>query len=89
MVRKVEKLDNSFNKYGMDVVAKPVDTYVTPARVGDAGGSYQQLAVALAGLHIPFLNTQKINGMKKRKQTVPKANKCTNKTETGNRGKTT
>ena len=54
MVRKVEKLDNSFNKYGMDVVAKPVDTYVTPARVGDAGGSYQQLAVALAGLHTPL-----------------------------------
>ena len=54
MVRKVEKIDNSFNKYGMDVVAKPVDTYVTPARVGDAGGSYQQLAVALAGLHTPL-----------------------------------
>ena len=30
--RKVVRLDTSFGKYTPDVVAKPVDTYVTPSR---------------------------------------------------------
>ena len=59
MARVVKKLDNSFNKYGLDVVARPVDTYVAPERVreaGDEGSGYKQLALALAGIHKP-LNT--------------------------------
>ena len=57
MARVVKKLDNSWGKYGLDVVARPVDTYVAPEKTpeaGDEGKEYKELALALAGIHKPI-----------------------------------
>lgn len=57
MARKVNKIDNSFGKYGLGVAARPVDTFVSPERpreADDAGGDYRQLAAALSTVHRPL-----------------------------------
>ena len=60
--RKVVRLDTSFGKYTPDVVAKPVDTYVTPSRATTNVEIFTMperrpsvsLAESLAGLHKPL-----------------------------------
>lgn len=67
--RKVVRLDTSFGKYTPDVVAKPVDTYVTPSRATTNVEIFTMperrpsvsLAESLAELHKPltrFLKTK-------------------------------
>ena len=52
--RKVTPLDNSFNKYQPEVVARPVDTYVHH-EAADAGANYRALSAALSGIS-PAIN---------------------------------
>lgn len=52
--RKVTPLDNSFNKYQPEVVARPVDTYVHHGAT-DAGANYRALSAALSGIS-PAIN---------------------------------
>ena len=52
--RKVTPLDNSFNKYQPEVVARPVDTYVHHEAV-DAGDNYRALSATLSGIS-PAIN---------------------------------
>lgn len=52
--RKVTPLDNSFNKYQPEVVARPVDTYVHHEAV-DEGANYRALSAALSGIS-PAIN---------------------------------
>ena len=55
MARKVRQIDNSYRKYSPEVVAKPVDTYVVPAKGNSSDSSaYRNLAASLAGLHGPL-----------------------------------
>ena len=54
--RRIEKLDNSFNKYGYDVAARPVDTFVRSQPMLNAGNNYAMLAQSLSSISPKLVN---------------------------------
>lgn len=48
--RKIERLDNSFNKYSPDVVARPIDTFIRHQAPDMSNSTYAALASSLSSL---------------------------------------
>ncbi len=79
MARKVNKIDNTFGKFSLNVTARPVDTYVSPARpreADDAGGEFMQLAQALSTIHAPLTTYLKTKQDEKHERDIVEGEKA-------------